>query len=334
MASLHLFNPENDLALAAGNASFTPPAGALAVRHAAEPLPLWWAEAGDAVLVSGPEIAEKAMRIKSMYNLNGEIVSKAPIGLHPDPWGWSAYTCRLFEDAGVACDMLPSNSEIESIRALSHRRTAIEIHRRLSTHESRMPIEALTVQDAMQAVDRWGNAVVKLPWSSSGRGVIYSNAAPRSTFENYVRGMIRRQGSVTVEPRYNRLLDFAMLFHAGDNNVIYRGLSMFATDGRGFYNGNLIASQKQIARQIGSGYKEFIKPLEEALTDIAGKLYSGWIGVDMLVYESGGKKLIAPCIEVNMRRTMGVAAMHIAEKLKPCRPMVLRVSPSGIELSL
>lgn len=334
MASLHLFNPENDLALADGKASFTPPAGALAVRRAGAPLPLWWAEDGDAVLVSDPEIAQKAMEIKSAHHLNGEIVSDAPAGLRPDPWGWSAYTRRIFENAGVDCALLPSDSDIETIRALSHRRTAIEVHRRLSTHESVMPVEAFSVQDAMLAVDRWGDAVVKLPWSSSGRGVIYSNAAPRATFEGYVRGMIRRQGSVTIEPRYNRLLDFAMLFHAADGHVIYRGLSMFATDGHGFYNGNLVASQKEIARQIGSGYEAFINPLEDALTAVVGNLYSGWIGIDMLIHESGGKRLIAPCIEVNMRRTMGVAAMHIAEKLKPCRPMTLRVGPAGIDLSL
>ena len=43
MAKLHIFNPENDLALAANVARYTPPPAAVSLRLSGALLPLWWA---------------------------------------------------------------------------------------------------------------------------------------------------------------------------------------------------------------------------------------------------------------------------------------------------
>ena len=48
--TLHLFNPENDLALALGCRHYTPPPHAVAIHNAGALLPMWWAEKEDRVI--------------------------------------------------------------------------------------------------------------------------------------------------------------------------------------------------------------------------------------------------------------------------------------------
>ncbi len=319
MASLHLFNPENDFALALGRRSFTPDKGALAIRRDGRLLPLWWAEDGDAILVDSADAEAEAISLKEKFGLKGDVVTSAPDGYLPEPWGWSHYTRRLFHAAGVDDALLPEEDYLDSLRELSHRRTAITVNRLLSTPGHLMPHEARTPHDAFQIIDgmHGGNAVVKLPWSSSGRGVLYAADIPRTTLETYITGMIRRQGSVTVEPRYSRLRDFAMLFYCDGASVSYRGLSTFATDNHGFYAGNIVAPQSEIAAIIGLDTAPLITPLCRALSRVALRAgYRGWIGVDMLVYRAADcSEQIAPCIEINFRRTMGVAALYAATRI-------------------
>lgn len=326
MPFIHLFNPENDFALALGKRSYTPDKGARAIRRAGCMLPLWWANDRDSVLVDDALCAEEAIAMREKYGLKADIVTAAPADHLPLPWGWSHYTRRQFLNAGVSEHLLPSDAYLDAIRNLSHRRTSITINRALGIPASSLPVEATTVAEALDAVGRFGeDAVVKLPWSSSGRGVIYSSASPRSTFEGYIAGMLRRQGSVTVERRHDRLVDFAMLFHSDGQTVAYRGLSTFATDGHGFYSGNIVARQEYIARLIGVDTHYIIEPLTAALEAVVLPVeYQGWIGVDMMIYKTPtGSRDIAPCVEVNFRQTMGTAALQIATRLRPTRPMVL-----------
>ena len=55
--TLHIFNPEHDIALASGLANFTAPHAGRQLRHDLGFLPALWAQDGDAVLVENPERA-------------------------------------------------------------------------------------------------------------------------------------------------------------------------------------------------------------------------------------------------------------------------------------
>ena len=86
------------------------------------------------------------------------------------------------------------------------------------------------------------NIVVKAPWSSSGKGVLFIPKGQITCKEEEVlSGILRKQGYVMVEKRLNRVLDFAMefemdrLFHLN-----FLGYSVFKqVDGgiRGEYGG-------------------------------------------------------------------------------------------------
>ena len=60
--TLHIFNPEHDIALASGLANFTAPHAGRLLRHDLGYLPALWAEPGDMVLVDDPEYAKQALR--------------------------------------------------------------------------------------------------------------------------------------------------------------------------------------------------------------------------------------------------------------------------------
>ena len=331
----HFFNPENDLALAVGPKPYTPPKAAVALREACSELPLWWADEGDAVLVSGDEAAERAISLKQSYGLAGEIVTAVPEGSRPDPWGWSAHTRRLLAARGASTNLMPDDATLARLRQVSHRRTAVAVHRLLGTDGRLMPVEADSVALALDTVDRFGRAVIKLPWSSSGRGILYSASMPRAILGQQIEGMIRRQGSVTVEPMFDRISDFAALFYIRDSRAEYRGMSAFATDGRGSYAGNIAADQQTIIRHAGFDAKCVASDLAAALDKVVSPYYTGWAGVDMLTYLTGrGTVALAPCIEVNLRRTMGVAALEISRHIDlSAGPRLLRATMSGVELS-
>lgn len=334
-AVTHFFNPENDLALAVGPKPYTPPKAAVTLREACSELPLWWAHDGDAVLVNGAEAAGRAMRLKKRYDLEGEIVTAVPEGSRPDPWGWSAYTRRLLASRDADGSLMPDDSTLEHLRRLSHRRTAVAVHHRLGTDERLMPVEADSVELGLDAVNRFGSAVIKLPWSSSGRGILYSDSMPRDMLKRHIEGMIRRQGSVTVEPKFDRINDFAALFYISGSHAAYQGMSAFATDGHGSYAGNIVAAQTEIIRRAGFDAASVAADIAAALDEVISPFYTGWAGVDMLTYRAEcGATELAPCIEVNLRRTMGVAALDISRRISlPNGSRLLKATMSGIEIS-
>lgn len=314
--AIYYFNPHNDLALAASSPHFTPPASALSIEDAGAALPLWWASDRDILLVRTPAALAMA-RAVAQANRLPDIATLSLSGCDdiPAPWGWSAFTAEVYRSAGLPPSLIPSDSWIDLVRRLSHRRSAIEVLRHMDWHSHLMPVEAFTVEEAMNAYSRWHRAVMKLPWSGSGRGIMLAHEIPADTLRGYISGVIRRQGSIIVEPFYRRQLDFAMLFEI-DKDVVYTGVSLFHADTRGRYCGNIVASQEHLLAMIGSDITPIRLRLTEALRSLADAGYRGVAGVDMMICKPpypGGPSLV-PCIEVNLRHTMGMVAARLAER--------------------
>ncbi len=307
--TVHLFNPENDLALAAGAEYYTPPAAGIAMRRAGELLPLFWAEDGDTVLVE-PAAVSKAKAFAAILRPDVEVNTVCDPCMTPDPWGWSLYTRRLFMKAGMDEERLPGRDLIDRWRQLSHRRLTLDIRRMVGADEAYECFSYDEVNQAVACLD--GRAVVKLPWSSSGRGVFYLDPQHNSHVISQIDGMLRRQGSVMVEPFRERIADFAALFFMRDGSAWFRALSYFNTMDGGAYAGNVIAGDDEIKALIGVDPDKMIARLAVALENSIGASYEGWLGVDMLTYcDSMGNVAIEPCVEVNLRRTMGVVAHEL-----------------------
>lgn len=320
MKTLHWFNPENDLALAANLSSYTPPKGALGLRRAGALLPSLWAEEGDKILVTDPCNRQDPL-----------ITSTAPAGFNPAPWGWSSYAASVLKRKGVESPMLPEDEKLSWVRKLSHRATAAQVLAHMGYDPGLIPVTAPNAAEAARALEKFGGrGVVKLPWSCSGRGVVTFDSTSSSSNLATLENMVRRQGSVTVEPLYDRIRDFAMLFRLDRGEATFEGLSLFVTDSSGHYGGNIIAPQHRLHEMLGVDLDALKRKLGAALvTALEG--YDGWAGVDMLTYRTmHGTTAVAPCIEINLRMTMGIAALLAERRGKlPWDEALLRVAMPG-----
>lgn len=324
---LYLFNPENDLALALGCRHYTPPPHASQLHRAGALLPAWWADENDGIIAPYPWAQKDAEWLKSRWGLSFGIgLPSAPYS--PMPWGWSEDARRQFAIAGAEASTLPSDSTLHTLRQLSHRRSSITILSALGL-DNLLPEEVNEPERALQLETERPGHYFKSPWSCSGRGVFCAQGLTPKVVLDKTAGIIHRQGSVMAELGYRKIAETGALFHSDGKKIRFRGLSMFLTEPRGAYTGNIIAPQDYFFSRIDSlGLLNELTDTTCRLEEILGRMllphYTGWLGIDMMVYE-GDDRLphLHPCIELNLRMTMGVAAMKIAERLSPTRPMLM-----------
>lgn len=335
--NLHIFNPEHDIALAFNRKRFTAPHAAQELRMNLGWIPALWADDGDAVLVDDVDFAVKAasrfngrksdVSFVSCDGIRGITVGRVM------PWGWDNALKTRLADAGVTPGVMPSDNVMEHIRLLSSRiqtRTAVAALRR---GIGKLTCGEAFLVDDIKEIDHFlskrGKIVVKAPWSGSGRGVRYVDGKMSRSVEGFVKNVIYEQGGVMVEPYYNKVIDFGMEFESlGDGNVVYRGLSLFHTR-NGAYTGNLLACEDEkmemMNRYLPYGLLDGLRSRAcRYFTDLLKGMYRGPFGVDMMVVaggDDGGGFLLHPCVEINLRRTMG----HVALALSPAGPAAHRL---------
>ncbi len=346
--TLHIFNPEHDLALASGLTHFTAPHAGRQLRHDLGWLPALWAEEGDAVLVDDVALAQRATRrrhVATRLFVDKREVASLPLN-RVDAWGWNAALRNQLLRCGVDEALLPSADMVDGIRQLSHRRTAASLLPLLQEDCTLgEAVECSTMEETAAWVGRYGRAVIKAPWSSSGRGIRFITSErherqlPMSSapsMDGWLRNVLLRQGTVMVEPYYDKAKDFGMEFYSdGQGHVEYLGLSLFHT-ANGAYTGKILATEQAKRKMLGRYLQmTLIDGMQARLCSELGRLccgkYCGPLGVDMMVCcthekmnDKGGTMsgfLLHPCVEINLRRTMG----HVALALAPTDDDILRV---------
>ena len=320
--TLHVFNPEHDLALASGLSNFTAPHAGRRLRADLGYLPALWAGVNDCVLV---EHVEQARRVygRLRARVGGSpcrFVDKSQLRNLPidrvEPWGWDLALRAALIRYGVSPEACASEAEITDVRKYSHRRYAAEVLRLLDWNP---PAEVSSVEAVEQCLSASPRLVVKAPWSSSGRGVRFIGGELSDYQRGWLRNIIAQQGSVMVEPFYPKVKDFGMEFEAlPDGQIRYVGLSLFDTR-NGAYTGNVIASEEDkmemISRYIPISLIDFVRvKIMDALGQVIGRHYVGPFGVDMMILSKPDNQgfLIHPCVEINLRRTMGHVAIEMA----------------------
>jgi hypothetical protein len=163
-----------------------------------------------------------------------------------------------------------------------------------------------------------GELLVKTPYSSSGRGLLWLPPGKiHQSSRQVLNGMLKKQGKVSIEKSLNKITDFAMEFFSdGSGNVCFSGYSLFQTDSKGNYMGNILLPQKDIELKINSFISiVLLKKVKYLLTYLLKKkfsfLYEGCVGVDMMIYEENGVFRLHPCVEINMRYNMGFLSSEL-----------------------
>ena len=321
---LLVFNPEHDLALAANLSNFTAPHAGRQLRADLGFIPAIWAAANDFVLVENVEDAERRF-LRLTRRPFGRFIAKEQIRKHQfsavDVWGWDlairAYLLRWGLDAAI----MPSVTQIDVIRQLSHRRYAMQLLERLQMPSTiGSSFETDQMSDITGRLDSGEHLVVKAPWSSSGRGIRFVDGCLNIYDNGWLRHVIEKQGSVMVEPYYNKVKDFGMEFLSDGCGVVnYVGLSLFQTS-NGAYTGNILASEEEKETAISHYIPiDLLKAVQQKICIEMGALlkdrYTGAFGIDMMVIrrDDGDGFLLHPCVEINLRRTMGHVAISLTE---------------------
>lgn len=334
---LHIFNPEHDLALAANQSNYTAPHAGRQLRNDLSFIPALWADEGDLVLVDDIDDAnDKVRHLGAIYINKVEFITKVQLAevfrktmlvdsIHP--WGWDKALVTQLQHLGCPEIMLPTDENLDKIRLLSSRQWTAES---LLAENVDYVCNVEALEKAIAAKGQ--KAVVKAPWSSSGRGVRYASAEDLSVLR-WAANVIKQQGGVTVEPYYNKVKDFGMEFEVIDGKVVYRGLSLFETV-KGAYTGNILASEEEKEKMMAAYVSR--EQLEDIRQNIIGKiepavrnLYSGPFGIDMMVCaDEDGKTFVNACVELNLRRTMGHVALDLGASDRASRHL-MRVDFNG-----
>lgn len=346
---LHIFNPEHDLAMASHLANFTSPHAGRALRADLCFLPGLWAEEGDGVLVDDADYAARAFRrfltAARIHRQMPQWLTKHDLAHSDicaiDPWGWDRAIRFQLERNGVKTSVLPTSDEIEIFRMLSHRRIAAETLRNIQTEDTTGEAYECKYPDEIEEkIASCGRAVLKAPWSSSGRGIRFVDVMGNNetkqiqNVRGWIKNTLQTQGSIMVEPYYNKVKDFAMEFYSdGMGQIDYLGLSLFHT-ANGAYTGNILATEEEKMEMLSNYIPvSLIENVKVNIQVVLGRLfqekYRGPFGIDMMVVapqsqltgKSLERNLLHPCVEINLRRTMG----HVALSLSPTKPSPLRV---------
>lgn len=285
---VRIFNPSHDECLASGSPFYTPSKTARMM---------------DEVILPGWQRLDDPMpRWEDVEEL--------------EVWGWDARIVHQLRKRGCPEHLLPSDQQLEKIRELSSRQTAVEILPLLpGGFQSWWLRNAAEIKNFFSDENTRFSAkekfLFKSPWSCSGRGVF-------SYHPDRINKVLREQGGIEVEPLYPRVADFAMEFSCREGQVHFLGLS--AMMNAGYHGGNLVMEDDEIlslmTNFVSTAEVSAVRQsLTEVLTQKIAPHYNGPLGVDQMIVRQTNGYALHPCVEINLRHTMG----HIAIEQRFCK---------------
>lgn len=245
------------------------------------------------------------------------------------PWGWDMALVHQLKRAGVGEDILPSTEKLDEIRRLSSRKFAAELLPKLVGIAPNVligeAVAASSMEDLLATIKQNVDSMLKAPWSSSGRGLLRVESVLSDHQLGWAKNVLEQQGTVMVEPLYNKVVDFGMEFFSTGETVAYRGLSVFETV-NGSYVGNLLATEQEKTSLLTPYVDEcLLTKIREAvckyLEPHLRNKYRGPLGVDMMIVRTSNGLKLHPMVEINLRQTMGHVAIALTKRLasKPGR---------------
>ena len=324
---MYIFNPENDLALANFSPHFTAPASALKMRSDLAILPVWYAHDGALIIAEGELNSNLLVELKELLPINSSLISFAEIADCPHyqvkPWGWNPALRKELIQWGLNKHLLPSIKDIELLRNYSSRENAVKLLKELKVFNPDFcgaSYYYTHINQLLSYLSRTkSDQVLKMPFSGSGKGIVWLRGAITDKQTDWCRRVLKMQGGVVVEPILNKVKDFAMEFEITDACIRFVGYSLFQSAPSGAYLGNVLLSDTEIEDRL-SAYiaRSLLLELKDTLkTKLSNYFphYRGYLGVDMMVCKTDEATYqLQPCVEVNVRMNMGVVAHSIQEQ--------------------
>lgn len=331
---LWVFNPGHEEALLhAGKASYTASKTVLTMMYELPQLMLHLASVGDYIYCPSRD-GRSARLIDHHGNSISDYKGLPPLKL--SLWGLEPHSLRLIntwaKGQGIALKVPDISPEYYT---LAHRNACVKCLQYLHQNAPQLvpqpeiiPHRILKGEDTLDATLRlirtqgYTRAMLKRPYSSSGRGVQPMDLPLSGEQSEVIYSLAQHYGEVSLEPLLNRQQDYALLFYADADGLRHIGYSKFVTDDKSgtAYSGNILTSDESIAEELTQvlGNKQALLDLIEYLqlflrSELNGT-YEGYIGIDMMTYRDlNGELHLHPCVEINLRCTMGVIAHRLQE---------------------
>ena len=346
MQQLFLFNPGHEMEILYGKSHYTPPYSVQKMTTDLEMLPIWYGGAGSFTLVRNPKASQfiaslpKPFRpllsspmilnlmMKELYRRkkSGEKPKLPP--LTANIWGLSPRSIDAFKELKQAGMELEIPEWKEEYVQLTSRKTTADCLARLQENVPITPSIAIPeFYSDLQGVEDYVAKntppfVMKTPYSSSGRGLYWVQGNKLdSRGLSWLSGALKKQGMVYIEPVLSRIFDFAAEFYSdGNGHVQYSGLSIFETQSQGQFAGCMLGTQEMLLQRLSEyispeDYLFLVEQIGLVLTEVLGNTYCGYMGVDMFIYKTDdGNYAVHPFVELNLRYTMGLAAMQLSHQ--------------------
>ena len=222
---------------------------------------------------------------------------------------------------GEACSELP-----QELMPCWTRAASIRFFESYSSVPWRSRVAMITQVEELAKLLTQGACLVKLPYSSSGRGLWRINQLD-SQFEGTLRKFLQRHGTLLVEPLLDKLQDYGAEYYIDEaGEVQFVGLCAFETDGQGRYLESLCQAPEETLQRLTkslSNPDELTQALAQHRAYLSREVapyYRGAVGIDLLTYRPDGvssRTALHPWVEINLRYTMGHYALDLYRERVP-----------------
>lgn len=286
--SVHYFNPGYEASVADNLRYYTPPKMVRQLRRDLQCLPLYYATSDAKVFISSPLSEEWS---------HPQLVTQIAEGAKLLPWGWAPELEGLFGSA-----LLPYTPQ-EMAYFCSRRQGAKlwhAVYRERPELFQFTPPQPLTLDFDLQG-KAW---VVKSDFTSSGRGVrLVTNK------EELDKIVAKSRYPLFIEPFYKIIAELGLEYHYHKGEMTYLGYHQALTN-KGQYIGSHLGPLS-----LEVDIEEYAEVVRQGLAQLSLGRYEGVIGVDTALYRwRDGSLHFVPCLEVNIRPTMGYVALSLAER--------------------
>ncbi len=327
MPRILVYNPGHEEALKlAPGAAYTPPRIVRQMMADLSLLRCYEADAEDLIFV--PTLSGDDFRL---YNRAGEPTAPTEVVYDLDLWAAEPHTATLMGrilSSGSVRVRLPRYPS--SLSQMAHRRTAVECLKSLDAAPELIPLWVNTPEALSAAIRHFtltvpglSAVVLKRPYTCSGRGVQMLFLPLGEQLERALCSRKSLEQGFSIEPYWSVLENWATEWYCtAHGEVSYCALSLFSTSDRG-YTGNLMMPQGELEQRMmqilggESAWCEFVVRMQQTLSRLLCG-YEGYLGVDMFTYRHpSGEMKLHPCVEINVRSTMGLMAHRIYQALHP-----------------
>ena len=181
------------------------------------------------------------------------------------------------------------------------------------------PVELKTSDEVIAFAVAHPGCYLKMPWSGSGKGIYYvidvtaDNHVPR-----WIEGALKRQGSLLGEVGLDRVQDFAIECECREGKTVLTGYSVFDSDFHSQFGTGRVAPMEELHQYLLQQYPNIdnvATVVLKALDNIIAPYYDGPVGIDMMLYKKeNGETALNPCVEVNLRMTMGMVTAAMGSR--------------------